>query len=426
MLLSDTIEFIVNNEGLLSTFVKLGYIHSEKELLSSFANKVNKLLSEIEVYKIYYKNSKDRIQKLNIDTSHINEKSDLYWLFFGMGILVFNDKSELEREDIYKVAVNFGALETFSGLNYILAINEKSIPILKEHFNNHCSRFFYIKNYRKDLQIKEKLPKIIVQRILEEDDSSYLYQEEVESLEKFREIAADKVVLFTGTKEARRVAYKCNNEIKFAKIVPLKTLHYLELLDTNTIVVSCDMNIAEELGFGSVDGFYDYSEWLKEKFLEKYGNIDFSHIIKFKNNESKFLTDISASEVYNVYKGFTEAALEKHKETIFYKTIISNLSGSLEASKIINGQVSAILYDKDFIRYINIIVPELKIEFVDKEEEIDYVKKYPLLGYIHFSRLYLDIGLPNFKGVYDVNENEVYKLYRDILDYALAIERLQD
>lgn len=424
MLLSDTIEFIVNNEGLLSTFVKLGYIQSEKELLSSFANKVNILLSEIEVYKIYYKNSKDRIQKLSIDTSHIDEKSDLYWLFFGMGILVFNDKRELEREDIHKVAVNFGILENFSGLNYILAINEKSIPILKEHFNNHCSRFFYIKNYRKGLLIKEKLPKIIVQRILEEDDSSYLYQEEVESLEKFREIAADKVVLFTGTKEARRVAYKCNNEIKFAKLAPLKTLHYLELLDINTIVVSCDMNIAEELGFGSVEGFYDYSEWLKEKFLEKYGNIDFSHIIKFKNNENKFLTDISASEVYYVYKGFTEAALEKHKETTFYKTIISNLSGSLEASKIINGQVSAILYDRDFIRYINIIAPELKIEFVDKEEEIDYVKKYPLLGHIHFSRLYLDIGLPNSSGVYDVNENEVYKLYRDILDYALAIEKL--
>lgn len=425
MLLSDTIEFIVNNEGLLSTFVKLGYIQSEKELLSSFANKVNKLLSEIEVYKIYYKNYKDRIQKLNSYTSHINEKSDLYWLFFGMGILVFNDKSELEREDIHKIAINFGILESFSGLNYILAINEKSIPILKEHFNNHCSRFFYIKNYRKGFPIKEKLPKIIVQRTLE-DDLGCMYQEEVEGLEKFREIAADKVVLFTGIDEAHRVAYKCNKEIKFTNVAPLEILYYLELLDRNTILVSCDMSIAEELGFGSVDGFYDYSEWLREKFLEKYGNVDFSHIIKFKNNENKFLTDISASEVYYVYKGFTEAALEKHKETTFYKTIISNLSSSLEASKIINGQASAILYNRDFIRYIGIIAPELKIEFVDKEEEMDYVKKYPLLGHIHFSRLYLDIGLPNSNGIYDVNENEVYKLYRDILDYALAIERLQD
>lgn len=424
MLLSDSIEFISNNKALISTIIKYGYIDSETELFSSVIDKANKLLSEIEVYKIYYKRYENRIQKL--DTSNLldDNNCDLYWLFFGMGQLVFNDKSELERKDLYDVAARYGVLGNHLGIDYILAINEKSVPILKEYFNNHCSRFFYIKNYKK-VTLKDNWPKITALRF--EDEFGRVSREDIDDLEKFREIAADKTVLFTGIERPYHLVYKDNGKRRvFSVNNPLETLHHLGLVDTNTIVVSCYDDIAEELGLGSIDGFYSYNEWFREKFLEKYGNVDFSGLIRFEYEEDKFLSDISVRDVYNIYNGFTEAALEKHKETYFYKIIIANVSGSLEASRVMNSSAGRVLLNKNFVQYLNAVVPELKICYVTKEEYTDYIKIYPLLRYIGLSDLCLDIGLPGPNGVYDVNENRVYKLYRDILDYALSIERLQD
>lgn len=426
MLLSDSIEFISNNKALISTIIKHGYIDSETELFSSVIGKANKLLSEIEIYKVYYKRYENRIQKL--DTSNLlgmDNKCDLYWLFFGMGQLIFNDKSELERKDLYDVAAHYGVLGNHLGIDYILAINEKSVPILKEYFNNHCSGFFYIKNYKK-VTLKNNWPKITA-FIFAEDEPGYARREDIDDLEKFREIAADKTVLFTGIERPYHLVYKDNGKRRVIGVNnPLETLHHLGLVDTNTIVVSCYDDIAEELGLGSIDGFYSYNEWFREKFLKKYGNVDFGGLIRFEYEEDKFLSDISVRDVYNIYNGFTEAALEKHKETYFYKTIIANVSGSLEASKIMNSSAGRVLLNKNFVQYLNAVVPELKIGYVTKEEYTDYIKIYPLLRYIGLSDLCLDIGLPGPNGVYDVNENRVYKLYRDILDYALSIERLQD
>ena len=425
MLLSDSIEFISNNKALISTIIKHGYIDSETELFSSVIGKANKLLSEIEIYKVYYKRYENRIQKL--DTSNLlgmDNKCDLYWLFFGMGQLIFNDKSELERKDLYDVAAHYGVLGNHLGIGYILAINEKSVPILKEYFNSHCSRFFYIKNYKK-VTLKNNWPKITALRF--EDEFGSVSREDIDDLEKFREIATDKTVLFTGIERPYYLVYKNNGKRRvFSVNNPLETLHHLGLVDTNTIVVSCYDDIAEELGLGSIDGFYSYNEWFREKFLKKYGNVDFGGLIRFEYKEDKFLSDISVRDVYNIYNGFTEAALEKHKETYFYKTIIANVSGSLEASKIMNSSAGRVLLNKNFVQYLNAVVPELKIGYVTKEEYTDYTKIYPLLRYIGLSDLCLDIGLPGPNGVYDVNENRVYKLYRDILDYALSIEKLQD
>ena len=425
MLLSDSLEFISNNKALISTIIKYGYIDSETELFSSVIGKANKLLSEIEIYKVYYKRCENRIQKLDTGNLLDDNNCDLYWLFFGMGQLIFNDKSELERKDLYDVAARYGVLGNHLGIDYILAINEKSVPILKEYFNSHCSRFFYIKNYKK-VTLKDNWPKITALRFVE-DEFGRVSREDIDDLEKFREIAADKTVLFTGIERPYHLVYKDNGKRRvFSVNNPLETLHHLGLVDTNTIVVSCYDDIAEELGLGSIDGFYSYNEWFREKFLEKYGNVDFSCLIRFEYEEDKFLSDISVRDVYNIYKGFTEAALEKHKETYFYKTIIANVSGSLEASKIMNSSAGRVLLNKNFVQYLNAVVPELKIGYITKEEYTDYIKIYPLLRYIGLSDLCLDIGLPGPNGVYDVNENRVYKLYRDILDYALSIERLQD
>lgn len=420
-MLSDIVEYISNNKTLIRTLIKQGYLPSERELFSLFANKANKLLSEIEVYKVYYKRYKDRIQKLEVgDLLNADYNGDLYWLFFGMGVLVFNNKSELEREDLYDIAVRYTLVSRHLGIDYIIAINEMSIPILKEHFNTQCQKFFYIKNYRK-VPHKKEWPKITVHKLFE-DNSGFLYQDAVDSLDKFRELAANKTVLFTGTEEPCYVVYKYGNGTRQFDIRALETLHYLGLADNNTIVVSCNKTAAEELGFGCIDGFYGYSVWLREKFLEKYGSVDFSNIIRFRN-DGVFLSYISAREVYSVYKGFTEAALEKHKKTVFYKKVVSNLSDSLEASKIINDSAGRVLLNKDFAFYVKSLIPELKIGFSNREEDIDYCGRYPLLKYLHFTDSCLDIGQPGSDGNYSVNDNKVFKLYREILEYTFLVEK---
>ena len=200
----------------------------------------------------------------------------------------------------------------------------------------------------------------------------------------------------------------------------------------NIILLKCSKTTAKNLKIYSREGFIEYTEWFRNKFMEVYGNIDFSYLPEFKsyNKDKYFLKDLSVKDIANIYYNFLEVATEEDLETDFFKLLNSEIGTAAEALKVIVNLGESFIIRDWFAKYLKSIQVNKEFSIVETVCSTEFTEKYPMLQYVKFSSPYYyssDCAELIKTGVNDnyckAPRDEILARYREVLDYVLEVEK---
>lgn len=432
---NDVVQFLLY-EG----FLKNEDIENIKVLVQKEIEEISEALSNSFLFSINGRGNR-RIKPLNIGKSGTNDFAILYSLLSASSVLVFESEEDLSYSGLKRLLSNMG-VGYYTRIEEMPAISEEACSELesrKEKLGFSCKFYHLHENIEHDKETKKSLRRSRREEsrscsITLDDFTDIFY---ASSIEEVIDHANGKQVVYILSERADVLPYVSNGKILFTSEYSRTPSELIKGLfvdgQSSVLIMKCSKTTAKNLKFSSREGFFEFTEWFRNKFMEVYGNIDFSCLPEFKcyNNDRYFLKDLSIKDVANVYSNFLEVATEEDLETEFFKLLNAEIGNAAEALKVITKLGESILTRNWFIKYLKSIQVDKEFKFVEKICSLEFTKKYPMLKYVKFNYSFYysnDCGKLIKAGRYDNYDapiEEILKSYREVLDYVLEVEKIK-
>ena len=446
--IKNTISFLTPNTNgnnvvqflLCEGFLKKKDIEDIKTLVQKEIDEISGVLSNSFLFSINGRGNR-RTKPLNIGKNGVDDFTVFNSLLSAPSVLVFKSAEDLNYSGLKRLLSNMG-VGYYTHIEEMPAISEEACSELeskKEKFGFSCKFFHLHENIEYD---KEAIRSKRRNRRAESRSCSITLDDFTDtfyasSIEEVIAKANGKQVIYILSERADVLPYVSNGRILFTSEYSRTPGELIKGLFENgqykVLIMKCSKTTARSLKLSSREGFFEFTEWFRNKFMEVYGNIDFSYLPEFKSysKDRYFLKDLTIKDVANVYSNFLEVATEEDKETEFFKLLNDEIGSAAEALKIITKLSESILTRNWFVKYLKSIQVDKEFRFVEKVCSLEFTEKYPMLKYVKFNYPFYysdDCGELIKAGRYD-NYNapidEILKSYREVLDYVLEVEKIK-
>lgn len=423
------------NKGLLDT----ADVENIKVIVQNGIKEVSEILKDSVLFSINGRGMR-RMKPLNIAENEISGFASFNNLLTAPSVLVFKSKEDLNYSGLKRVLSNMG-VGYYTHIEEMPAISEEAFLALEERkdkFGYSC-KFYNINDeieYDKEARRNSrKSNREASHNRLEVND----FNEEIsykKSIEDVIDFANGKQIVYILSERSDVLPYVSEGKILFTSEygrLPGELIRGIfENEQRNIILLKCSKTTAKNLKIYLREGFIEYTEWFRNKFMEVYGNIDFSYLPEFKsyNKDKYFLKDLSVKDIANIYYNFLEVATEEDLKTDFFKLLNSEIGNAAEALKVIVNLGESFIIRDWFAKYLKSIQVDKEFSIVETVCSTEFTEKYPMLQYVKFSSPYYyssDCAELIKTGVNDnyckAPRDEILARYREVLDYVLEVEK---